>query len=445
MLYPYRRDITLLFSTRIIRLFCYGFLSVVLARIAPVIILPLFYKRAPIENPAKLDVNGRPEIVAVRREINSDEAQWVVKIFEWFTNGDSPKKIARKLNDLGVPSARGSTWAANAIYGNFKTGIGLLNNRLYIGRYVWNRSEWVKNPDTGRRKRIKRKEEEWTLKEMPELRIVPQELWDASQRRQQEIRQGSTALREALNNPQSRSHTGKYLFSGLLQCGCCGANYTVYSTTSYACAFNINRGDAACTNRLRLPKKMIEGKLLDVVRQELLSEESVDLFIKEKSNLLREHNQQPKAELMAYRRNMAQAEKQIANLLNAIKAGIITPMTKAELERAEAEYTQAKAAVDAATGTEEVLTATLPQAAKRYKKLVADLKSTLEANTSHARQCLKTLLGTIRLIPSATGRFLEAELRHSPEGLLRLALQDNIGFKVRMVAGTGFEPVTFRL
>ena len=31
MIRPYRRDIILLFSTRIIRLFCYGFLSVILA------------------------------------------------------------------------------------------------------------------------------------------------------------------------------------------------------------------------------------------------------------------------------------------------------------------------------------------------------------------------------------------------------------------------------
>ncbi len=28
---------------------------------------------------------------------------------------------------------------------------GLLNNELYVGRLVWNRQRFVKNPDTGKR------------------------------------------------------------------------------------------------------------------------------------------------------------------------------------------------------------------------------------------------------------------------------------------------------
>ena len=47
-----------------------------------------------------------------------------------------------------------------------------------------------------------------------------------------------------------------------------------------------------------------------------------------------------------------------------------------------------------------------------------------QADVGHARQCLKTLLGFVRLVPSSAGRFLEAELRHNPEGFMRLALND---------------------
>jgi site-specific DNA recombinase len=132
-------------------------------------------------------------------------------------------------------------------------------------------------------------------------------------------------------------------------------------------------------------------------------------------------------------------------MLDAIKAGVVTPTTKAELERAEADHESAKAAMEAVSSLEEVLTTVLPNAAGRYRKLVGDLGRTLQTDTGHARQCLKTLLGIIRLVPAASGGFLEAEMRHSPEGLMRLALNNDEAFKVFLVAGVGFEPTTFRL
>ncbi len=392
------------------------------------------YKRVPIEHPSKLDVNGRPEIVAVERAINEDEARWVRQIFEWFARGESPKQIAHQLNKMGVPSARGSTWGASAIYGDVKDGMGLLNNQLYIGQYSWNRSMWIKNPDTGKRKRIKRDPKEWVITDMPELRIIPQELWDKVQERLLDIRSRSGNLRAALNNPNTRAHGGKYLFSGLLQCGCCGANYTVCSTTSYGCATNLNRGDAACSNRLRVPKKLIEGKLLDVVRHELLSEEAVTLFLQEINSHLHLQNQKPKMELDTHKRALVSIEKDINNLMAAIKMGIITPSTKSELERAEAERTRAQAALDAVSGVEAALTTTLPNAVECYRNMVQNLGRILQTDIAYARQCLKTLLGYIKLVPSMAGTHLEAELRHNPEGLFRMALKPNSNeFKVGLV------------
>ena len=35
--------------------------------------------------------------------------------------------------------------------GGAKRGTGILNNELYIGRLVWNRLRYVKNPDSGKR------------------------------------------------------------------------------------------------------------------------------------------------------------------------------------------------------------------------------------------------------------------------------------------------------
>jgi site-specific DNA recombinase len=400
------------------------------------------YKRLPIEHPTKLDVNGRPEIEAVKREINEDEAKWVRQIFEWFANGNSPKSIADKLNTQGVPSTRGTTWAASAIYGDNSQGNGLLNNTMYIGRYVWNRSAWTKNPDTGRRRRVLRPQSEWVEKYLPELQIVSQELWNAVQTRQSEIKQKSVALRKALNNPNTRSRTGKFLFSGLLKCGCCDANYTVYSVSSYGCSTNINRGPSACANKLRVSRKVLEARLLEAIRDDLLSNEALDLFMQETSTMLKQAQADKPPDPQGTERKLARAERDVENLLAAIKAGVITPSTKAELERAEAECAHLTASLNKTEDMAKKLATVLPEAAERYRSLVGQLGASLSRDVASARQALQTLLGTVTLRPRPEG-YLEAELQHSYEGLVALGLGP--AFKARMVAGGGFEPPTFRL
>ena len=422
------------------------------------------YKRRPIENLTRLDVEGRPLVEAVARAINEDEARWVRQIFEWFAGGHSPRWIANELNRMGVPSARGSTWAANAVYGDVTQGNGFLNNQLYIGRYIWNRSMWTKDPDTGKRRRSDRPESEWIIKDMPDLRIVPQELWDAVQARQAEIRKKSGALREALNNPNSRSHSGKYLFSGLLKCGGCGANFTMCSTHSYGCATNLNRGESACANGLRVPRRVVEERLLEAIKGELFSEEAVDLFVKETTALLKQRQADNVPDTEAARRGLNQAEREVANIMAAIKAGIITPSTKVELERAEADRRRFEELLTTEAPTPEKLANYLPKAKVRYRSLLDSLRETLSRDIAEARECLKTLLGVIRMIPQPEG-YLAAELQQSFEGMLKVLGGE--GLKVRMVAGTrsdsnlfdlngqvlkarmvagaGFEPTTFRL
>ncbi len=197
----------------------------------------------------------------------------VRQIFEWFATGHSTKWIAGELNKQSIPSPRDSTWTASTIYGDMTKGNGFLNNQLYIGRSVWNRSVWVKDPDSGKRRRMERPESEWVVTEIPELRIVPQALWNGVQKRLLEIREKSSHLREVLNNAQSRSRAGKYLFSGLLKCDCCGANFSMCSTTSYGCASNLNGGDSVCSNRLRIPRHLLEEQVIQAIQNELLSEE----------------------------------------------------------------------------------------------------------------------------------------------------------------------------
>jgi len=45
------------------------------------------------------------------------------------------------------PGPRGKPWGASTIYGNWLRGTGILNNELYVGRLVWNRQRFVKDPE----------------------------------------------------------------------------------------------------------------------------------------------------------------------------------------------------------------------------------------------------------------------------------------------------------
>lgn len=50
---------------------------------------------------------------------------------------------------------------------------------------MWNRQSFIKNPDTGRRGARLNPASDWIIKDMRELRIIDQELWDRVKVRQQ--------------------------------------------------------------------------------------------------------------------------------------------------------------------------------------------------------------------------------------------------------------------
>ena len=100
----------------------------------------------------------------------------------------SPKQIAKNLNRDGVAGPFGGPWSPSTIYGNGKRGTGILNNELYIGRLVWNRLRYVKNPDTGKRVSRLNPASEWMSRNVPHLRIVSDDLWTAAKSRQKHTR-----------------------------------------------------------------------------------------------------------------------------------------------------------------------------------------------------------------------------------------------------------------
>ena len=377
------------------------------------------------------------------RTIDENEAVTVRLIFQYYAEGRSPQWIAAELNRRRIPSARGGTWASSAIYGDMQDGSGVLNNELYIGVQVWNRREWRKHPDTGKRTYVRRPEAEWIRVEDSRWRIVNDDLWRRVKERQASVCAASESIRTALHRNARTGAGPKYLFSGLLSCARCGSNFVICGAQAYGCASNVARGDAVCANRSRVSRRIVEARLLETIRTELFKPEALSLFISETSRLMREAADGRKPARAIAAKRLAAAEREVENILTAIKAGIITAGTKDALEAAERDRAALRRELAEPELPMRALEAALPNAVERYTKMVDVLEHTLQRDIARARYQLKDLLGKVKLHPR--DGYLEAELAGSFRGLLSLAAEQGARAELNLVAGTGFEPVTFGL
>ncbi len=187
------------------------------------------------------------------RTINETEAAVVRRIFTDYLAGKSSRTIAFQLNSEGVPGPQGADWGPTTIHGNPKRGVGVLNNELYIGRLVWNRLRYLKDPDTGKRVSRLNPESEWIVQDVPELRIVDQELWELVKARQQTLAYEAPEPGENTLNERRRP---KHLFLGLVKCGCCGGGYVMISKDILGCATATNKG--TCRNRSNIRRDELE-------------------------------------------------------------------------------------------------------------------------------------------------------------------------------------------
>ena len=86
----------------------------------------------------------------------------------------------------------------------------MLNNELYVGKLVWNRQRFIKDPASGKRQARLNPHEKWIYEDVTELRIIEDELWHEVKQRQQK-------LRKMIINDGGRSELARrprYLLSG---------------------------------------------------------------------------------------------------------------------------------------------------------------------------------------------------------------------------------------
>lgn len=218
----------------------------------------------------KFDERGEP--LRGERTINQREAEIVNRIFSEYAAGNSPKWIARQLNKEGIPAPSGVAWGPSTIYGNRKRGTGIINNELYIGEMVWNRLRYVKDPDTGKRISRQNPESEWIRNQVPELRIIPQELWDRVKDIQGAIK---SQHKEFWGKQRPKS-----LFSGMIKCGCCGHGAGKVNAKEFGCFGAFSKG--ICDNKRRIPISEVESSVLTALEKHLsppLTERGVSIEV----------------------------------------------------------------------------------------------------------------------------------------------------------------------
>lgn len=324
--------------------------------------------------------------VVGQRAIDEAQAGIVRRIFADYLRGESARRIAGRLNADGVAAPRGGTWAASAIHGDARRGIGILANPIYCGRMVWNRSQWVKHPETGRRVRRERPESDWIVVEHPELAIVDLPTWDAAQDR---------LGRRGRDTGRNRGRPSTYLLSGILRCGECGGPMVIVDRYRYGCATAKDRG--TCSSRLRFARKPAEDALLAGIRSKLLTAEAFQRFERAvRSELKRSAPTEATA-----RKRLADAERVHVNILSALRAGIITPSTRAELLAAEASLESARQAL--ASVRSSAPANMLPRARDAWRRIVSEL-STVSVNLPAARQAIRQLLGDCITVRNDNGQ-----------------------------------------
>lgn len=205
------------------------------------------------------------------RKIDWAEAAIVTRIFKEFDAGRSPLQIATGLNADGIPSPKGKTWNPGVIIGNASYGSGILRNRLYIGEFVWRRTQRV--PDSKRKNKLYVQpgdKHRQVVLPQPDLAFIEPKLFAAVQDR---LADGEVKNRSEVH----KRRKPEYLFSGKIVCGQCGENYNVLSG-SLGCVGRALKGNG-CTNARRTKREDLEVAVLRGLEHWLLREDLLDRVV----------------------------------------------------------------------------------------------------------------------------------------------------------------------
>ena len=400
------------------------------------------------------EVDAEGERVRGKRVIDADEAALVRRIFSEFSTGASPRAIATRLNQEGVPGPEGRPWQDTTIRGQGGRGTGILRNELYIGRLVWNRMRFIKDPATGKRVSRPNPPSEWIVEDVPDLRIVDDELWAAVAGRLTDIAASPTA--QAIKAGRFwEKRRPKHVLTGLAVCGCCGHPLAAVGQDYLRCSRAHRNG--LCTNRTGVKRGVLEDIVIGALQHNLMAPELVAEFISAFHAEVNASRGEADVERRRAEKRKGEIERQLDGLITAIAEGLRSPGLQQRLDALEAERRQIDTTLAAPAPSPVRLH---PNLAELYRKKVRALHEALRdpRTQAEALEIVRSLIEQVIVRPAAGGG-VEVELVGEIASMVEVAmtperknaaregaaLDERARRSVKVVAGTGFEPATFRL
>lgn len=368
-----------------------------------------------------------------RLRLEDAEVTIVRRIFAEYIGGASPRAIAAGLNRDGVAPPRGAYWRASTIVGSKQRGHGILVNPVYAGRIVWNRVRMIKHPQS--RKRLSRinPQSEWQWADAPQLRLVDQETFEAAAVRMA----GRThAFRRSVVRP-------RYLLSGLLRCGSCGAGMSSRGRDRKGRRISCSQFLEAqtCENGRGYYVDDIEHAVIGGLRVRLGSPAAIAHFVRAYNDERRRQSAQETKARSSRERELAEAQRTLDRLIDASLKELVTEEeAAARLPQLRSDRDRARAALEASAEPPRVV-ALHPAAVDDYLRTLDRLADVINADLTNGESETATVLR--RLIESVT--IMPAPARTPPtiavtgklEALLNCALQFPVGSLSggRLVAG----------
>jgi len=367
--------------------------------------------------------NVRREGGGVVRVVNQAEAAVVRRIFELRAEGHGQKGVAKRLNAEGAlcPRAqqgRSRSWAPSSVR-------EVLFRSLYRGEIVWNRTR--KRDGWGQSRRSDRARADWIHVPAPELRIVPEPLWQAAQARLAAAR--AVYLKGTNGRPFGRPPVGnpsKYLLTNLAQCGCCGGSLKVrtrshrhFRAKFYGCSGYHDRGQTVCRNGADIPMDDADGIVLEAVLDDIMTADVLEEAVDEALALLQTDTPQRSDDIT---KRIALVAREKANIVGAIAAGgQLQDLVEALQERDArlARLTDERQAALAQAARQ----INAPRARRELLALARSWRQVLAREPLHARPILsKLLVGRVTFTPLAEPKRWELRGRGTLSGLFDAVL-----------------------
>ncbi|MFV0336574.1 MAG: recombinase zinc beta ribbon domain-containing protein, partial [Tropicimonas sp.] len=272
-------------------------------------------------------------------------------------------------------------------------------------------------------------ESEWIVKDVPELRIVDDELWQAVRQRQGQIAAKYANVTEAVRkhhktNRLNGARRPRSLLSGLVFCGCCGGPYSLRGAARFVCSNHISKG--TCDNSRTIRQEELESRVLAGLKDRMMSPEIAAEAMRAHAEETNRLNRERRSNADSWKAELAKVEKQIRGIIEAIKEGMFHESMKGEMTALEARKAELTGLLtDAPEDTPDLL----PSASAIYAKKIAALTKALNSpeERPEAAEALRILIEKIVLTPGPERGEIYATLHGELSTILEWTERQAIG------------------